>query len=1110
VIFTIASANYLAHAATLMQSVRMYHAQVRRVIVLADAPRPFAAIDLAAELLPCDRLGIARIGNMKLWYTCIEFNTAIKPYAFQHFFADGAREIVYLDPDIELFAPLEEAFAALAGHSMVLTPHITEPLADDGHPDDLSILKTGAYNLGFLGLRRDDDAAHLLTWWARRTFLQCRVDVPAGFFTDQRWMDLAPSFVARSYILRHPGYNVAYWNVAHRSVQNPGPGRWTVNGSRLIFYHYSGLLPDDPTVFSRYQTRFAMADLGAVATLCDAYRARLATNAWPQISQIPYAYGSFADERRIEDAMRRWLLRAADEARIDPRHDIKVDPDYFDAPDETAGARGVVLTRMMYQLWLDRPDLRALFDIHSDAGFEAFYTWFTGVDAEVDTRSAAAARALCGSVADGAAPPWPRVATDCWPGPARDAGQWLGGDVRASIAASGVDAPEVILPRQVALLWELRADLRHAYRLSGPARLRDYIGWGMTHGCAEAGVDPTLFSEAFLASQVASAPPADNAPAETTDVPITVAMHATARVALRREYLNHWEKFPQERAGRLAHGLWFAFLAPQQFGWPTALAAPVRAWFDQPGDGGFADFTFSRAELALWELRPDLQQLFSLRDRRSCWGYLHWLCVDGLHELRLSLDEFDLRLRAFLARPSVRMPGFSLADEMIYAARADVQAAYNAQDPAGRVGLQRWLDQHFAASYSERPLAAVRRAPATQATAAPVERVNLVLVGQFQVASGRGEDARGSAAALDAVGFGDYVRLDRDSGEMSRPNGEVLRPGTRLEAATAIVHMNAETALQDWLFLRQRQVLAQCHIGFWAWELEYLPQTWRHAFAFYDEIWASTEFARAAFAREMLRPVRLVPMVVQVPERVPERRSRPGPQRETVFFFMFDFRSFMSRKNPEGVVAAFQRAFPAGDEPVRLVIKTHGAAQAAADWRRLKALAGDARIELRDVSLSRPALLAMMAEADVFVSLHRSEGFGRGPAEAMLLERPVIATRYSGTADFLDDACAYVVGCTMRPVRRDEYPGAEGQCWAEPDLDAASAFMRRCHEHPKEAAALGRRGAARVQQLYNPTRVGHAMLAAVTGQVAPEATPGGQRKKKSTEPPMHADARRSF
>ncbi len=77
---------------------------------------------------------------------------------------------------------------------------------------------------GVLALRDDEEARHLLEWWSARCLTQCRVDIARHLFTDQRWMDLAPSFVSRCHILRHPGYNVAYWNLAHRRVQRDAEG----------------------------------------------------------------------------------------------------------------------------------------------------------------------------------------------------------------------------------------------------------------------------------------------------------------------------------------------------------------------------------------------------------------------------------------------------------------------------------------------------------------------------------------------------------------------------------------------------------------------------------------------------------------------------------------------------------------------------------------------------------------------------------------------------------------------------------------------------------------------------------------------------------------------
>jgi glycosyltransferase involved in cell wall biosynthesis len=416
--------------------------------------------------------------------------------------------------------------------------------------------------------------------------------------------------------------------------------------------------------------------------------------------------------------------------------------------------------------------------------------------------------------------------------------------------------------------------------------------------------------------------------------------------------------------------------------------------------------------------------------------------------------------------------------EMVYEARADLREAFDIHATDGRKGLNQWAARHFGETYCAFPLGSLHERRRMSGANGETYRTSLALVGEWNAPSGRGEDVRGSASALDAVGFTDYVVVDRETGMIIRSDGEALPDATSLLAKAGIVHLNAQTALQDWAFLQQRHVRAGKMIGFWAWELERLPQSWRHAFSFYDAIWASTNFARSAFAREELRPVSLVPMTVAISELV---RPRRHPNTTTVFLSMFDFRSFASRKNPDGVVEAFLRAFPSGDEPVRLIVKTQGVAEAPSAWRRLKALCSDPRIDLRDVTLERQALLQLIASADVFVSLHRSEGFGRGPAEAMLLERPVIATGYSGTIDFISADCAYVVSHRLRPVQADEYPGVEGgvegQNWAEPDIGEAAAFMRRCHEHPEEAAALGRRGAARVQDLYNPVRVGRAMLA---------------------------------
>jgi len=296
VVFTIVSANYIGFAATLMQSVAEHIPDAERFIVLSDVPHDFADIDLSATLLPCDRLGISNIDGMKLWYSVIEFNTAVKPFAFLHFFEKlGFDEACYIDPDILLFSPMTEVFSALRNHSCVLTPHMIHPLQDGKEPSDLTIMKSGVYNLGFLGLRNDSDGRRLASWWADRCFTNCRIDIAGNMFTDQRWMDLAPAFVSRPFILRHPGYNIAYWNLLHRSVSRTKAGRWLVNGERLVFFHFSGISPTDSKQFSKHQNRFGPENLGIVNDLCDLYRARVLNNGWVKYHKVAYGFGSFGD-----------------------------------------------------------------------------------------------------------------------------------------------------------------------------------------------------------------------------------------------------------------------------------------------------------------------------------------------------------------------------------------------------------------------------------------------------------------------------------------------------------------------------------------------------------------------------------------------------------------------------------------------------------------------------------------------------------------------------------------------------------------------------------------------------------------------------------------------
>ena len=1080
-IFTIVSCNYIAYAVTLMQSVREFHPEADRFIVLADSYREFPGLDAAAELIFCDEIGIELISNMQLWYSVIEFNTAIKPFVFRHLFDRFAYdEVVYLDPDILLFRPMAEVFDGLGAHNIVLIPHIMEPLQDGKEPSDLSIMKSGVYNLGFLGVRNDPEARALIAWWGERCYLHCRVDVAGHMFTDQRWMDLAPTFVPNPLILRHPGYNVAYWNLAHRRIEQDGDGTWLVNGGPLVFFHFSGISPEDPTVFSKHQNRFTAETLGPVSALCELYRRRVIANGWEKYSRLRYGFAAFPNGRPIEDAMRQWLRRAVDNGRMDAMSRVVAEPHFFDQPDEEAAEKGVTVTRFMYEFWLNRRDLQEAFDIFTPRGSSGYLEWFLNGEARsqgVDGRSIAAARRIRNepearpASVDDVAPPWPSVSRSAWQGPAREAARFLEGDVTAQL-----DAKRILVPVQVALSWELRSDLREHFRLETADNLYRFLGWALTSGVEEGVVDCQEFSPQFLEQMAHEL----STSSYYSDVPITAGLVATRFVESDNKCYDPRRRFPVERAGRLAHGLWFAYVAARRFNWPQPLVAPLRAHFEAPGDVEVDGLRLTNAMLAIWSLRDDVQKIFALDTDVSVRSYVVWLLTFGLREMEISVDQLGDGLQSYLRSESPWQPLLERVLDL-HETRADLQQQFDITTAAGRAALRTWWWNNATGSHDKS--AAAAHSSLTNVTETeqgrPTYTAKVALTGQWSAPTGRGEDVRCSAVSLQMAGFSDFLIIDSDTHQVLRPDGSVLSTSCEVQVEINILHLNADTAYADWRLMQRLRVFAKTSIGFWAWELERLPGFWRHSFSFFDEIWASTRFAKAAFSREQLRPVRLMPMAVFVPETQREcgRRELGLPADATVFLFVFHFGSFISRKNPEAVVRAFLQAFPSGNEQVFLVIKTMGAEDNYERHEQLRELCTDPRISLRDIRMARDELIGLIKASDAFVSLHRSEGFGRGPAEAMLLGRPTILTAYSGTSDFATSKCAYLVDHALVPVLAGEYIGVDGQNWADANVATAARHMRTIYEQPESARRIGKRGKAEIARLLNPSVVGQAMHA---------------------------------
>jgi glycosyltransferase involved in cell wall biosynthesis len=253
------------------------------------------------------------------------------------------------------------------------------------------------------------------------------------------------------------------------------------------------------------------------------------------------------------------------------------------------------------------------------------------------------------------------------------------------------------------------------------------------------------------------------------------------------------------------------------------------------------------------------------------------------------------------------------------------------------------------------------------------------------------------------------------------------------------------------------------------WELAGIPQDWLKAARQFDEVWAPSRFIASAFADRFGKPVRLLRQPVRLPHTQPPPRK---DRQELRFFTFFDFDSFGARKNPQAAVQAFRSAFPSQRQDVELIIKTRGGNDnGLRNWLQDIA-AGDQRIKVIDKTLSRAAMDALMATTDVFVSLHRSEGFGFGAAEAIAAGKVVVATDFGGTTDFITGETGYPIDYSLIDVLEGEYVAVTGQVWADAKQDAAVAAFRSIYDDPDESARRTSRGFATLKADFSCEAVG--------------------------------------
>lgn len=291
-----------------------------------------------------------------------------------------------------------------------------------------------------------------------------------------------------------------------------------------------------------------------------------------------------------------------------------------------------------------------------------------------------------------------------------------------------------------------------------------------------------------------------------------------------------------------------------------------------------------------------------------------------------------------------------------------------------------------------------------------------------------------------------------------------------------LIHVNADAIINLRKVAGRKYFDQHYNIAVWWWELENFPEYWSPCLNFIQEIWTQSLFCQKIFQRFSSVPVFSFPHVVDFDEsKVNKAPEYFGiPENTFTFVFSFSFSSVLERKNPLGLLEAYRRAF-GGDSRTLLIIKSIDSHHYKDQATLLRSAARGLNVRFIDENLTHEKVLGLIASADCYVSLHRSEGFGQGMAEAMFMGKPVIATAYSGNLDFMTSENSFLVNYQLAELEQNYGPYEKGNRWAEPDLDHAAELMRQVYEDRDLARRKAERAAADIRANHSRIVVGAKM-----------------------------------
>ena len=869
---------------------------------------------------------------------------------------------------------------------------------------------------------------------------------------------MAPSYFGGVRILKDKSLNVAYWNLHERTLRRRD-GIYTVDDQPLSFFHFSGFNPRTPERLSKHQSRHRANDSGALAGLMVDYAERLIDRGHLALCDTPVFFSALRNGVRLNH-LTQWVVRQALELKLD-FPGPEADPDGFcrflATPNYAFDRRGIA--PLLVALERGRPDVKAAFAPAFESAEHAhmILSWF----------------ASSGAAEEG---------------------------VETLIEKFGSLLSRLDICQRAVECWRARVDLQRAFpeAFSSLAGATAFAVWIDEYGVRESGFESGE-GAIFL---------------ERRHGLIRPLMLFLQDLNLQREF-----RFPFLDADRTRYVKWLyleavprrivhhedvAWFEGFAICWPEKLAAIVLghgAWLhaDLVGGGTLFDVRQISDMLSEYRKMPSPEFLSELYLDRCGLGvmaqaeqFFHYneALRDRHPDAFRTGQRSDAVIPALLAamtsniRSADGVAGFRDEQSAVRSAgklRGLLRGMRKAIGPGQGAGAsaasgdpQRGAERGDIESMLQSGFARIR-----EAALAP-SAVGVNLAGYLMAPTGMGESARSMARTLDAA----EVRtrnIPLFSPQYRLGDGEI-----QLELERSFASYCPENRVNilvangdDYQHLRGRLPYAffagRRNVGYWVWETERLPAAHSDTEGL-AEIWTPSAYSARAIQGSVKVPVHVLPHVMDLDEidRVAADRVRFGlPPQGLICGYFFDCKSVLERKNPHAAIAAFRAAFGTDHGPAAptLLLKASSPQASPREFAELRKLADGLRVVWITEELSRADSLALMKSVDIYMSLHRSEGFGLTLAEAMAMGKSVVASAYSGNLDFMTPQNSRLVSTPVIVTDRTYGAYAAGTVWGNPSVDDAATQLDALR-NADIRAELGMRARASVREQLGAKRVG--------------------------------------